>query len=282
MFPPSNYKILINQVFLTHWGFDALITAPRFWHLVSFSISGLRHPYPYTKVWTPCFLLHIGVSTPCFLLHIGVTTPWSLHQGLDTLFSSAYRGYDILIPTTRSWHLIPPAHRDYDTQIPTPRFRQLIFLAYQGYDILILLPRFRHLASLAYRGHDTLILTPWFLHLVFLFKSRFLHFAKVFTPCFLLFKSKFQHPAKVSTPCFSSLKICLLMSEHLVTYLLQPLLSFQKLHFKILRISSYVLHNSKFNDWKRGHSVKKQNFKKAEHNNFFIMHSYISGSWSLQ
>jgi len=38
------------------------------------------------------------------------------------------------------------------------------------------------------------------------------------------------------------------MSEHFVISLLQSLLSFQKLHFKIVQISSYVLHNNKFDD----------------------------------
>ena len=97
------------------------------------------------------------------------------------------------------------------------------------------------------------VMTPWSPHqgfdtLVLLLKLRFLHSTKVFTPCFLLFKLRFQHPAKVSAPCFSYLKTCLPMSEHLVTSLLQSLLSFQKLQFKILRISSYVLHNNKFDD----------------------------------
>jgi len=50
MFPPSSYKILINQVFLAYWGSDALIIAPRFWHLVFFCISGLWHLDPCNKV----------------------------------------------------------------------------------------------------------------------------------------------------------------------------------------------------------------------------------------
>jgi len=127
---------------------------------------------------------------------------------------------------------------------------------------------FYTLFSPTYQGYDTLTPAPWFLHLVFFFMSRFLHSATVFTPCFLLFKSKFQHPAKVSTPCFSSLKTCLLMSEHLVTYLLQSLLSFQKLHFKILWISSYVLHNNKFDDWKEDIAWKNKTSKRQSITSF--------------
>jgi len=139
MFPPSNYKILINQIFLAYWGF--------------------RRPKYCTKVLRPCFLQHIGVATPR-----------SLHQGLDTLFSLAYWGFDTQSP-----------HQGFDTLfllhigITTPRS------LHQDFDTLI---------SPTYWGHNTLIPAPWFLHIVFLFKSRFLHSTKVFTPCFLLFKSR--------------------------------------------------------------------------------------------
>jgi len=260
MFPPSNYKILINQVFLAYWG--------------------LRHPDPCTKVLTPCFLQHIGVTTPstkvwtpCFLLHIGVSTPWSLHQGFDTLFSSAYRGYGTLILVPRFRHLVFFCISGLRILIPAPRFGHLVFfyisrLWYLDPNNKVLTPyfsctsglrrldpctmistpcfllhigvttpwslhhNFYTLFSPTYQAYDTLIPAPWFIHLVFIFKSRFLHSAKVFTPCFLLFKSRFQHSAKVLTPCFSFLKTCLPMSEHLVTSPLQSLLSFQKLHSK--------------------------------------------------
>jgi len=159
----------------------------------------------------------------CFLLQIT--------KSLSIKIFLAYQGYDTSIPAPRFWYLVfsrtsGSRHPDPYTMFSTP-----CFLLH----IKVTTPWSPH------QGFDTLFL---------LLKLRFLHSAKVFTPCFLLFKLRFQHPAKVSTPCFSSLKTCLPMSEHLVTSLLQSLLSFQKLHFKILRISSCVLHNNKFDDWK--------------------------------
>jgi len=135
-FPPSSY-ILINQDFS--------------------GISGLRHPDPYTKVLTPCFLLHIGVTTPwslcqgfdtLFLLHIKVTTPWPRHEGFDTLFL-------LHIGVTTPWSL----HHDFYT---------LFSPTYQGYDTFIPAPRFRHLVSHAHRSYDTLVLVLKFRHLIYL------------------------------------------------------------------------------------------------------------------
>jgi len=127
---PSNYKILINQVFLAYWGFDTLITTPMFLHLVFFYISGLWHPDPCTKVLTPCFfyisrLRHldscIKVLTPCFsctsrLRHLDPCTKvstlcfsclsqdfYTLPKFLRLIFSSLSRGFNTL---PRFQHLV--------------------------------------------------------------------------------------------------------------------------------------------------------------------------------
>ena len=59
-----------NIVFIRHWtfhaylGFDTLIPAPRFWHLVFSYISRLRHLDLCTKVLTHCFWCISGLQHP--------------------------------------------------------------------------------------------------------------------------------------------------------------------------------------------------------------------------
>jgi len=112
----TNIVFIRHSFFHVYLGFDTLILASRFWHLVSLAYRGYDTLIPTPRFWH--------------------------------LVSSTHRGYNTLIPALRFWHLVSLAYRGYDTLIPTPRFWHLVSPTHRGYNTLIPALRFRHLVPL--------------------------------------------------------------------------------------------------------------------------------------
>ena len=182
-------QLFHQALVFSYQGFDTLIVASRFWHLVArnwkiffhnmcwhqsiktkSSDCSLLHSYewlsnsPLSKMQKDQHTFKFGPSDTKFLsikflLHIGVTTPWSLHQGFDTLFLlhigvttplSLHQGFDTLFLLHIGVTTPWSLHQGYDTLFLLHIRVTTPWSLHQGYDILFLL----HIG----------VTTPWSLH----------------------------------------------------------------------------------------------------------------------